>query len=333
MPTVPSATATSTATAPDTAPVPIHSVRPVVLPAPSRGDDLQVRVSAPAAGTDLPVIVFAHGYAQSMTDYDPLVDHWAANGFVVVQPTFLDSATLGLAPDDPRTPTIWQTRVDDLERVLDELDALVEALPGLAGRVDLGRIAAAGHSWGGQTVGMLLGARVVGPDGRPGASRRDDRVTAGVLLATTGLGGDDLTPFAAEHFSFMSPDFDELTVPSIVVAGDHDQSALSTRGPDWFTDVHHLSPGSRHLVTLVGGEHSLGGIHAYGSASTTDESPARVDAVRRTTTAFLQEALGTRPGAWASAAASVDPDVARVESKEAATLHRVDGSRPDRSRR
>lgn len=296
-------------------PVPTLSLRPVVLPAPARGDDLQVRVSAPTTGTGLPVIVFAHGFAQSMTDYDPLVDHWTANGFVVVQPTFLDSATLGVAPDDPRHPTIWQTRIDDLERILDELDTVVAALPGLAGRVDLDRLAVAGHSWGGQSVGMLLGARVVGPDGRPGESRRHDRVRAGVLLATTGLGGDDLSPFAAEHFAFMSPDFDELTVPSIVVAGDHDQSMLSTRGPDWFTDVYRLSPGARHLVTLVGGEHSLGGIHAYGSASTTDENLALVDVVRRTTTAFLQEALGTSPGAWASTAASVDGELAHVASK------------------
>ena len=91
------------------------SVKPVVLPAPERGDDLQVRVSAPVTGTDLPVIVFAHGFGGSMTFYDPLVDHWTANGFVVVQPTFLDSASLAVTPDDPRYPDIWRIRVDDLE--------------------------------------------------------------------------------------------------------------------------------------------------------------------------------------------------------------------------
>lgn len=298
--------------------MPILSVKPVVLPAPSRGDDLQVRVSAPTTGTGLPVVVFAHGFGGAMDWYDPLVDHWTANGFVVVQPTFLDSATLGVTPADPRYPTIWRTRVDDLERVIDELATILAAVPGLAGRVDPELLAVAGHSWGGQSAGMLLGARVLGPDGRPGEDRTDHRVRAGVLLATTGLGGAELVPYAREHFSFMNPDFESLKTPALVVAGDDDQSQLSTRGPDWFTDVYHLSPGARGLVTLFGGRHYLGGIQGYRSADTTDESPARVDLVRHTSTAFLRTALGLDDAAWPDAitTAGADPSPAgRVETK------------------
>lgn len=291
------------------------SVRPVTLPAPGRGHDLELRVTAPTAGHDLPVILFAHGYGQSMTDADPLVDHWSAAGFVVVQPTFLDSTSYGLTLEDPRFPEVWRTRVDDLVRVVDELDTIVERVPGLAGRVDDTRLAAVGHSWGGQSVGMLLGARVVGADGVPGEDRTDPRVRAGVLLSTTGLARDDLTPFAAEHFPFMRPDFSQLRTPSLVVAGDHDQSALSTRGPDWFTDVHHHSPGAEHLVTVHGGEHLLGGIQAYSSTATTDESPERVEFVRRTTTAFLQTALGVDPDAWTALIESPAGPVGHIDSK------------------
>jgi dienelactone hydrolase len=293
----------------------VISVRPVTLPAPTRGDDIQVRITAPTAGTDLPVIVFAHGFSQSMTAGDPLVDRWSANGFVVVQPTFLDSASLGLLPTDPRYPTIWQTRVDDLEHVIDDLDTIIAAVPGLSGRVATDRLAVAGHSWGGQSVGMLLGARVVGADGQPGEDRTDGRVKAGVLLSTTGISRGDLTPFAQENFAFMSPDFTQLNTPTIVVAGDQDQSALSTRGPDWFTDVYHLSPGARHLVTLHGGEHTLGGIQDYASTATTDESPERVDLVRRTTTAFLQTTLGIDEAAWSAAAATAPERIAHIDSK------------------
>lgn len=277
---------------------PIISVKPVVLPAPERGDDLQVRVSAPASGTDLPVVVLAHGFGLSMSSYDPLVDYWAGNGFVVIQPTFLDSLTLGITPADPRYPDIWRIRVHDVERVLNELDHVVAAVPGLSDRIDRDRIAVAGHSWGGQTVGMLLGARVVGADGKPGPTNTDPRVKAGVLLATTGIGGDDLTPFAAENFSFMNPDFDDLTTPALVVAGDHDQSLLSTRGPDWFTDVYTYSPGARSLLTVFGAEHSLGGIHAYNAKDTTDESPERVALIRQASWAYLRSALGIDDTAW-----------------------------------
>ena len=294
------------------------SVKPVVLPVPGRGDDLQVRASAPVTGTDLPVIVFAHGFGGSMTFYDPLVDHWTANGFVVVQPTFLDSASLAVTPDDPRYPDIWRIRVDDLECVIDHLDTLLAAVPGLRERVDTGRLAVAGHSWGGQSVGMLLGARVLGADGQPGEDRTDPRIKAGVLLATTGLGGDDLSPFAREHFSFMSPDFSGLDAPSLVVWGDHDQSALSTRGPDWFTDVYRLSPGARSLLTLFGAEHSLGGIHGYRASDTTDENPAVVSLVARASTAFLRTQLGIDSGAWGAQVAALvvgHQPVARIESK------------------
>ncbi|MGW4849010.1 alpha/beta hydrolase family protein [Nocardia brasiliensis] len=277
---------------------PIISVKPVVLPAPDRGEDLQVRISAPIKGIGLPVLVLAHGFGKSMSSYDPLVDFWAAHGFVVVQPTFLDSRTLGLTPEDARYQHIWEIRVQDVRRVLDELDRVLAAVPGLGARIDPERIAVAGHSWGGQTVGMLLGARVLDADGNPGPDLTDRRVKAGVLLATTGLGGADLSPFAAENFPFMSPDFDRLRTPTLVIAGDHDQSALSTRGPDWFTDVYTYSPGARSLLTLFGGEHMLGGIHNYNAADTTDENPERVALVRTAAWAYLRDALALDATAW-----------------------------------
>ncbi|MGW6296040.1 alpha/beta hydrolase family protein [Streptomyces sp. NPDC055058] len=285
----------------------VISAQPVVLPAPGRGEDLQVRVSAPAAGGDLPVVVLSHGFGCSMRHYGPLADHWAAQGFVVLQPTHLDSRTLALPPTDPRTPLIWRHRVTDLSRVLDGLDALEAAVPGLGGRVDRRRVAVAGHSWGAQTAGVLLGARVLGPDGEVGEDLSDPRVTAGVLLAATGL-GDDLTPFAVEHLPFMRPHFATLTTPTLVVAGDHDQSALSTRGPDWFTDVYHHAPGATDLLTLHGAEHSLGGISGYEAAETTDENPARVALLQRLTTAYLRSRLTADDTDWKEAVAALGAD-------------------------
>ena len=75
---------------------PIISVSPVTLAAPNRGQDLRVRVSAPTTGRDLPVVVFSHGMTLTMDNYAPLADFWAARGFVVIQPTHLDSLNLFL---------------------------------------------------------------------------------------------------------------------------------------------------------------------------------------------------------------------------------------------
>lgn len=300
------------------APTPVISVKPVVLSAPDRGDDLQVRVSAPTTGHDLPIIVFSHGYSSSMDGYAPLVDFWTAHGFVVIQPTHLDSKTLNLPPEDPRTPLIWRIRVDDLKRILDQLDLIESAVPGLSGRLNRSRIAAAGHSWGGQTVSTLLGARVLDADGKPGEDMSDPRIKAGLLLATTGKGGSDLSPFAAEHFPFMNPSFADMNTPALVVAGDEDQSMLSTRGPDWFTDPYFLSPGSKSLLTLFGGQHSLGGITGYNATETTDESPERVALLQRITWAYLRSALGIEDSSWAAARASLEEGshpLGRMESK------------------
>jgi predicted dienelactone hydrolase len=46
-------------------PAAVLSVSPVALPAPGRAVDLQVRVSAPVTGGELPVILLSHGHGYS----------------------------------------------------------------------------------------------------------------------------------------------------------------------------------------------------------------------------------------------------------------------------
>ncbi|GGF49855.1 hypothetical protein GCM10011519_24790 [Marmoricola endophyticus] len=283
---------------PSATPAPILSVKPITVDAPDRGSDLQVRVAAPLVGGGLPVVLFAHGFGSSLDLYGPLTDHWAAQGMVVVQPTFLDSRTLDLPVDDPRVPHVWRRRVDDLVHVLDRLGELVATVPGLADRVDPTRVAVAGHSFGGQSAGQLLGLRVDGSGGEPGPDRSDPRVRAGVLLATAGRGGDSLAPGTAEAMPFLNARFDQMSAPALVVAGDHDDSPLTVRGPAWTTDPYHLSPGPKSLLTVPGGEHFLGGIAGYEAVENTDPDPARLALVQRVTTAYLRAALLEESADW-----------------------------------
>ena len=294
-----------------------------------RGTDLQLRVSAPATGNKLPIIIFAHGFGSSSDGYAPLVDFWVANGFVVLQPTFPDSKKFSPNPNathseavqaylsNPHKNSIWQYRVEDMKNILDQLDSIEDASE-LKGRTDRTRIAAVGHSFGAQTVGMLLGARVISPDGSLGQDMQDHRIKAGVLLAPAGKGGADLSPFAAEHFSFMNPNYAEMTTPCLVVAGDKDVSQLTVRGWDWSTDAYTLSPGANALVTLFGGEHMLGGISGYLAEETTDENPERVAVVQQLTLAYFRSALYPEDMAWATASAALaeNPNaIAKIENK------------------
>ncbi|MFF0584924.1 alpha/beta hydrolase family protein [Streptomyces sp. NPDC003781] len=301
---------------------PVVSVKPVVLHAPERGEDLRVRVSAPATGHGLPLVLLAHGFGSSLDGYGPLADHWAAHGFVVVQPTHLDSRTVGLPEDDPHRPGLWRSRVEDMKRVLDNLDVVEAAVPGLAGRLDRSRVAAAGHSFGGQTAGILLGLRVRDPATGEAEDLSDPRVRAGVLLATAGAGGDSLTPFAAEHLPWLrDPDFTRMTAPALVVAGDKDDLPFTVRGADWTADPYVLSPGEKSLLTLFGAEHFLGGISGYEAAETTDENPAHVALVQRVTLAYLRHTLGADDAEWTTVREELAGDahpLGRLESKRAA---------------
>ncbi|MFH8882135.1 alpha/beta hydrolase family protein [Streptomyces californicus] len=278
---------------------PVVAVKPITVPAPGRGVDLQVKVTAPVAGRNLPVIVFSHGNAWSMDGYEPLVDRWAAAGFVVVQPTHLDSRRNGIGWDDPRFSTVWRVRISDLHAVLDGLDGILGRAADVGDRADPGRVAVVGHSWGAQTAGALLGARVLDADGAPGEDFTHPAVAAGVLIAATGT-GDSLTAFAAEHLPFMRPDYATMTTPALVVAGGRDRSQLSTRGPDWFTDAYRIGPSPKSLLTIEEGEHTLGGLAGEKVAETTDEDPARVALVADAVSAYLLEALGLDASAWAA---------------------------------
>ncbi|MFF4926507.1 alpha/beta hydrolase family protein [Kitasatospora sp. NPDC001261] len=273
------------------------AVKPITVPAGGRAVPLQVKVTAPAEGRGLPVIVFSHGNAWSMDGYEPLVDRWAAAGFVVVQPTHLDSRRNAIGFDDPRFGTVWRVRVDDLHAVLDHLDAVLAEAGDLIDRADQSRVALVGHSWGAQTVGALLGARVFDAQGVPGEDLSHGGATAGVLIAATGT-GDSLTPFAVEHLPFMRPDYSTMTTPALVIAGDKDRSRMSTRGPDWFLDAFDLSPAPKRLLVVPGGEHTLGGIAGEAVSETTDPDADRVALVADAVAAYLLDALGLGPGAW-----------------------------------
>ncbi|MGY1499943.1 alpha/beta hydrolase family protein [Streptomyces sp. QTS52] len=304
---------------------PVLSVAPVVLPTADRAVDLAIRISAPVTGNELPVILLSHGQGHSnnlssLNGYAPLVTYWAAHGFVVIQPTHLSSTTLSLPSDTPGAPLYWRSRAEDMTRVLDRLDEIEAAVPQLAGRLDRGRVAVAGHSMGGHTASLLLGARLTDPHDGTLVDLTEPRIKAGVLLAAPGRGGDALTPHVTENWPFFSTmDFSRMTTPTLVVAGDKDASAhLTVMGPDWHTDPYALAPGPKSLLTLFDAEHGLGGISGYDVAETTDENPARVSVVQRLTAAYLRTELHPGDPAWQTAreelTAGPDP-LGQVESK------------------
>jgi hypothetical protein len=122
------------------------------------------------------------------------------------------------------------------------------------------------------------------------------------------MGGSDLSDFAYENYrSLRHPSFAEMKTRALVVVGDQDVSPyLSKRGADWRADPDKHSPGPKDLLTLVGGEHGLGGIAGYDAKETMDESPLMVAVVQRMTVAWLRGALGEESEAWGEACKALE---------------------------
>lgn len=281
---------------------------PIRLPMPGR-QPLELRVTAPANGDKLPIVLLSHGYGPSnyipsKDGYARLAQFWAERGFVVIQPTHASSRVGGLASDSTGAPFFWRERVEEMKVILDQLPEIERQAPAVAGRMDHSTIGAVGHSLGGHTVGLLLGAQLDGED------LSEPRISAGVLLTTPGRGGKDMTEENAARFPFFDVDFSTLSTRSLVVCGDMDNPHFTMRGADWHADAFHDAPGAKAMLMMHGVGHGLGGIAALDAKETETEAPDALEATRRLTLAWLQTALGADEGAWPQARLALERDAA-----------------------
>ncbi len=281
-----------------TAPAPLVTIDPVVIPAAGKDRDLVVRVTAPVAPTGrLPVILFSHGSGLSRMDYAQIVDWWARHGYVVLQPDHEDAAVEGFPRTSPAPADLWRTRIVDMRRLAGALDRVEAQVPGLRGHLDHDRLLAVGHSFGGHTIAALMGARVWNATERRFESFADPRIRGAVLLSPPGSGGQDLNAAFRERAAFLNVDLGALRGPLLVIVGAMDDSKVMTsRDADWHADVYRKSGTTGAcLLTLSGAHHYLGGIVDPKRVGVEDADPARLQLVREASLALFEDALAGRP--------------------------------------
>ncbi|MFG2164088.1 alpha/beta hydrolase family protein [Micromonospora chersina] len=135
----------------------------------------------PVAAGRFPVVVYSHGLHSLPDLHAPLTTRWAADGFVVVAPTY--PRTNLRARDFTRADV--RNQPADGWRLIRHLVRL-DARPGdpLAGHLAVDRFAAAGHSAGGFTTAGMF------------ASGHSRRLRAGIVIAGGGLAGSFAGPVA-----------------------------------------------------------------------------------------------------------------------------------------
>jgi dienelactone hydrolase len=240
-------------------------------------------LNAPVATGAHPVVIFTPGFTGTFTDYTFLTEDLASRGYVVVAVDHTHEATAVEFPDgrveqgtfgssltrytrsDPATLAFAvSVRLADLRFVVDELAALNGANDSaFTGKLDLARIALAGHSLGGLTAMRGI--------------EKDARIKAGISL-------DGLVP-------------DRLTLPTttpvlLVKAGN---------SPWNENDCHLWSSlrGVRAAVNLNGAEHIALSDAVWLGSGAVATGPMGIQktiaAIRETSAAFLNATFTGAP--------------------------------------
>jgi predicted dienelactone hydrolase len=224
----------------------------------ARERDVPVKVYFPKVMTKPgPVILFSHGLGGSRENYEYLGRHWAGCGFVAVhvQHAGSDDAVWKKAEPGDRmkslrgaTMSVSNTvnRPRDLSFVIDQLTrANADESSPLHGRLDLARVGAAGHSYGGFTV-MAIAGQAIGP--RQSREMADPRVKAVIQMSAPVPRGDHGAEAA----------YRPITTPIFHMTGTRDDSPIGdTNAAERRIPFDHMTSADTCLLIFSGGDHMV----------------------------------------------------------------------------
>ena len=219
----------------------------------SRQRAVPVRLYWPEGSKPVPLVVFSHGIGGSRLGYSYLGQYFASHGMASLHLQHVGSdrslwtgnpfslvERLQVAAHEREA----LERVKDLSFALDQLLAREE----FGGRVDRGRIAAAGHSYGANTVMLATGA-IVQREGRQ-IRLRDPRIKAAVLLSAP--------PFYGEED--LKAILQSITLPTLHVTATEDVIRIPgffSPASDRVAVFEAVGSPLKALAVFEGGSHSI----------------------------------------------------------------------------
>src|SRR5688572_11228525 len=152
-----------------------HVVESLALSAPTTSGFHNVRIVYPADRGRFPLIVLSQGARSTPAMYTRLAQHWAARGYVVLQPVPPELAPIGSDPRAPasrRLPASVDARIAEIANTLGGLDQIEARVRPLRGRLDREHVALVGHSIGGLAALLAAGPKLAyAADGPPAETR------------------------------------------------------------------------------------------------------------------------------------------------------------------
>ncbi len=259
---------------------PAFSVVDQVWHDPARNRDVPVRLRLPAprvANERFPVIVYSPSLGGTRDSGERWSDHWAANGYIVVnlQHHGSDRLPAGISGDSlemvrqlaaATTPGQLYQRVADLRFVLDEIPHHREL-----GSAALNRIGICGHSFGAYTVQAVAGQAV----SRHGPEMADPRVRAVIALS----------PVVRNRVD-AETQFGEVKLPFMSITGTLDSESAGFRvAPDErVRPFYSMPPGGKYLVVFRSGDHVVfsGSAETFGATRASEAVLAEPRILRAT---------------------------------------------------
>ncbi len=232
----------------------------IYFPQPSQAAKASDNGGRTKGKTRFPVIVHSHGLGGSRHGYAYLGRHWASHGYVVVhlqhkgsdEDVWKNKRTtaerMKAMREAVRVLENAANRPRDVRFALDELAKLNARHDGpLAGRMDLTRVGASGHSFGAYTVLAVIGQKFLGLFGR-GISLRDPRIKAAVVMSPT-------VPARKRRLDEV---FGSITIPTFYMTGTDDDSPIGeTTAADRPLPFQHSKGKDQYLLVFSGGDHMI----------------------------------------------------------------------------
>jgi dienelactone hydrolase len=262
---------------------------------------------AQAAGP-APLVVFSHGIGGSREGYTYLGKYWAANGYASLHLQHAGSDRSLWAGNPLTLVSRLQGAAHEseaMERARDVGFALDRLLAGAdAARIDTGRIAAAGHSYGANTTLLAAGAQLERKGSTVAFS--DPRVRAAVVISAPPFYGEPDAQAILRHVRIptlhITATADDIQIPGYA-------SGLQDR-----VDVYAATGGTRKsFAVFKGGSHSIFTDRLFTGG--TEWNPQVKAATRELALDFLRSVFDGVPASFEISAARHEPLMQRLEHR------------------